>query len=101
MRAVKIHLMSQVFLLGLILSLSSCGGNNTKTEASVSAVNAQVSGSTNLTNSSKSEQAPRWSPDGKKIAFSVNNTEIYVMNADGSGQTNLTKNPAIDQGNRI
>ena len=34
-----------------------------------------------------------WLPDGSKIAFvsgSVNNLDIWVMNADGSNQTKLT-----------
>ena len=37
---------------------------------------------------------PRWSPDGRKIAFVSRrdwNADIYVMNADGSGQRNLTR----------
>jgi Tol biopolymer transport system component len=39
---------------------------------------------------------PKWSPDGKRIAFSrgVDNStpnDIYVMNADGSGLTNITQ----------
>ena len=41
--------------------------------------------------------ATRWSPDGRKIAFTSKrngNAEIYVMNADGSGQRNLTRSPA-------
>jgi Tol biopolymer transport system component len=39
---------------------------------------------------------PRWSPDGRKIAFVSErdgNAEIYVMNPDGSGRRNLTRNP--------
>jgi Tol biopolymer transport system component len=32
--------------------------------------------------------SPVWSPDGGKIAF-VNNSGLYVMNADGSGQEEL------------
>jgi Tol biopolymer transport system component len=42
---------------------------------------------------------PRWSPDGRKIAFRNSregNWEIYVMNADGSGQRNLSRNPTED-----
>ena len=44
---------------------------------------------------------PRWSPDGRKLAFTSErdgNWEIYVMNADGSGQRNLTRTTALDVG---
>ena len=37
---------------------------------------------------------PKWSPDGRKIAFVSDRTgsaEVYVMNADGSGQRRLTR----------
>jgi Tol biopolymer transport system component len=41
-----------------------------------------------------------WSPDGKKISFSVYlvkypETTFYVMNADGSNLTELTRGPAV------
>jgi hypothetical protein len=52
-----------------------------------------------LTYGLSSEGFPRFSPDGKHIAFASTrdgNGEIYVMNADGSGHTNLTANPAYD-----
>ena len=42
---------------------------------------------------------PRWSPDGRRIAFRNardGNWEIYVMNADGTEQRNLSRNPARD-----
>jgi len=59
-------------------------------------MNADGSGLINLTNSISDDEQPKWSPDGKKIAF-VSDREgdgdIYVMNADGSGQKNLTNNP--------
>ena len=45
------------------------------------------------------DSAPRFSPDGKKIAFTSDRDgdfDIYVMNADGSGQTRLTTNDAFD-----
>jgi len=53
----------------------------------------------------KTVENPTFSPDGKKIAFTVkedtlekgkSNTEVYVMNADGSGIKKLTDNPAAD-----
>jgi TolB protein len=43
---------------------------------------------------------PRWSPDGSQVVFTrddfINDTEIYIMNADGSGVTNITNHPAFD-----
>ncbi len=53
----------------------------------------------------KSIAAPQFSPDGKKIVFTVTesflkegktNSEVYIMNADGSGQRKLTTNPSAD-----
>ena len=52
-----------------------------------------------LTNGKYSESSPRWSPDGKRIAFVSNRTgnyDIWLMNADGTGLVNLTANPAQD-----
>lgn len=49
-----------------------------------------------LTNNSWSDEYPRWSPDGTRIAFSANpkgNFDIFVMNADGSGLTQITSSP--------
>jgi Tol biopolymer transport system component len=43
---------------------------------------------------------PRWSPNGKQIAFHSNvagNFEIYVIDADGSNLTRVTDYPGIDQ----
>ena len=42
---------------------------------------------------------PRFSPDGKRIAFTSHrdgNAEIYVINADGSNLRRLTHNPERD-----
>lgn len=42
----------------------------------------------------------RWSPDGSQIVFTrddfINDTEIYIMNADGSGVTNVSNHPAFE-----
>ena len=48
-----------------------------------------------ITRGLKLEQSPAWSPDGRRIAYSVNG-EIFVANADGAGAVNLTRHNAID-----
>jgi len=54
-----------------------------------------------LTNNKWSDEYPKWSPDGKKIAFTANPTgsyEIFIMNEDGSNiiQLTETKHNAIE-----
>jgi Tol biopolymer transport system component len=52
-----------------------------------------------LTDGPADDYAPRWSPDGKKVAFVSNRDgypEIYVMDADGKNVTRLTDNPEKD-----
>src|SRR5580704_11417105 len=47
-----------------------------------------------FTFSAKDESSPRWSPDGKQLAFLSNRDDqqqIYVMRADGGEATALTK----------
>lgn len=54
-----------------------------------------------VTNTRFDDVAPRWSPDGTRIAFLSNRRDaidffrLYVMNADGSNVTGLF-NPAVD-----
>jgi TolB protein len=47
------------------------------------------------------EESPRWSPDGKRIAWTSTrdkNQDIWVMNADGKNPTRLTSDPSADNG---
>jgi Tol biopolymer transport system component len=50
-----------------------------------------------ITNNNIIDDHPKWSPDGKNIAFRSQNASgasaIFVMNADGSGRTEIT--PAL------
>ena len=53
----------------------------------------------NLTQHSKTDARPAWSPDGRQIAFFSNrsdNYEVYVMDADGGSVRNLTRHAADD-----
>ncbi len=49
-----------------------------------------------LTNNSKHDLYPAWSPDGRKIAYSsgrrgtANSRDVFVMDADGSDKTRIT-----------
>jgi Tol biopolymer transport system component len=63
-------------------------------------MNADGSGEpTRLTQNGSADDAPVWSPDGTKIAFSTSrdgNYEIYVMNANGTSPQRLTTNRSAD-----
>ena len=67
-------------------------------------VGADGAGLTRLTTDPAGDSSPRFSPDGRRIAFaSIRdavpnevNYEIYVMDADGSHQTRLTFNTKFD-----
>ena len=43
-----------------------------------------------LTNGPSSSSAPRWSPDGKKIAF-VTGSQVWTMESDGDNKDQVTK----------
>ena len=43
-----------------------------------------------LTTGDRSSSSPRWSPDGKKIAFTTGG-QIWVMDSDGDNKEQVTK----------
>jgi len=52
-----------------------------------------------LTDNDWEDEFPKWSPDGKKIAYSANpkgNYDIFVMNADGSNVLPVTTSPKAE-----
>lgn len=51
---------------------------------------------TRLTDNTWNDRYPRWSPDGRRIAFTANpagNFDLFVMNDDGKKTTRLTDSP--------
>jgi Tol biopolymer transport system component len=77
----------RVPLLGLVTLAAMLGGG-------AASVDAATSASTVLTN-----DAPTWSADGRRIAFTAfrhGRGEIYAMNSDGRQQRRLTRNTAHD-----
>ena len=68
-------------------------------------MNDDGSGRRRLTNNTLSkDRHPRWSPDGKRIAFvrymdkaqMQTSSELFIMNADGTAQKRLTHNTVAD-----
>lgn len=61
-------------------------------------VNADGTGQVQLTFGDRGESSPRWSPDGKTIAFTTRrdadtNNQIYVLSVDGGEARRLTNHP--------
>jgi Tol biopolymer transport system component len=62
-------------------------------------MNADGSDQVLLTDNSIDDESPKWSPDGKKLAFVSTrdgNPEIYLINADGTNLIRLTNNQTYD-----
>ncbi len=70
-------------------------------DGEIHVVNADGSHDVALTHGNANDTHPRWSPDGKRIAFLSDRTEeknqVYVVNADGSDENALTSEPAAIQ----
>jgi dipeptidyl aminopeptidase/acylaminoacyl peptidase len=61
-----------------------------KTITQIYVMNNDGSGMKQLTNGSTSSTAPRWSPDGKRIAY-LNAHQIWTMESDGDHKDQVTK----------
>ena len=53
-------------------------------------MDADGSGTQRLTNNSVTDFSPKFSPDGKRIAFQREDLHLWTMNVDGTNQTQLT-----------
>ena len=54
---------------------------------------------TRLTNNTRFDVYPQFSPDGSQIVYQVvreDDWEIYIMDDDGNNKINLTKDPSYD-----
>lgn len=69
-------------------------------EIFVMSSNGDGAGVRQLTLNGAEDSLPRWSPNGKWIAFHSNvdgNFEIYVIRPDGTDLTRVTDYPGVDQ----
>ena len=62
------------------------GVNNPEGDREIFAVNPDGSDLQQLTSNARFDDDPAYSPDGRRIVFTRDNVEIWVMNADGSGE---------------
>lgn len=81
----------------IVVSLSEVSAfNNPQPSGALYIVNADGSGSRQLTNLEGSEYLPSWSPDGEQIVFisqpTASDQLIYTINADGSNPRAFTDN---------
>lgn len=91
-----------------IVFTSSRGGNYYRNQIYVGDFSVgpdgvpQLLNQTNITNNQWRYAAPRWSPDGNRIAYgrawyNTSDYDIWVSNADGSSPIQLTNTPGIPE----
>jgi len=75
------------------------GTDPSEADDEICVVNADGTGTVNLTSNSDPELVAAWSPDGTKVAFvryEDYDAAILVMNADGSNETGLQHAPNVN-----
>lgn len=73
----------------VLLTIGDVHFDANRTVTQIYSVEINGSNLTALTQGNSSNTAPRWSPDGNKIAFNTGG-QIWVMDADGSNRKQLT-----------
>ena len=72
-----------------------------KAESDIYTIKASGGDKTHVTNTDKVDEfEPSYSPDGKKIAYTLykgNAIEIYTIDVGGGGKTNLTNTDKVDE----
>ena len=96
---------------GATLAVTEGVGRESWTGKRIALVDVDSGAVTELTSADRASLEPRWSPDGRRIAFVsqpdkkeglasgkipelTRDRRVWVMNADGSGQRQLTDDPA-------
>ncbi|MBV6513951.1 MAG: Dipeptidyl-peptidase 5 [Ignavibacteriaceae bacterium] len=73
----------------ITFALTSFSYDLNKGNSDVYVINTDGTGLKALKNTEKGESGPKFSPDGKKIAY-VTGNQIWLTNADGSGEEQIT-----------
>lgn len=73
----------------IVFSLTSYSYDLNKGNSDLFVINTDGTGLKALKNTEKGESSPKFSPDGKRIAYVMGN-QIWMTNADGSGDEQIT-----------
>ncbi|MCC6548767.1 MAG: S9 family peptidase [Ignavibacteriaceae bacterium] len=73
----------------LVFSLTSYSYDLNKGNSDIFVINTDGTGLKAIKNTEKGESSPKFSPDGKKIAYVMGN-QIWLTNADGTGDEQIT-----------